>query len=194
MLKGRPLLYTMTALNALSFMLFGYVSCVVIQPKLTGRTKVLSAEWTTAMASCRRSSSTSTSRTTTRCLAQVGHHQQAALTPVVSMYDIGAFIGAVLCSLVGEKIGRRYSLLVGTLVMLVGTAWQAASSSSGVMIGARIFSGIGMVSSGEECCRQLIDRRVSLRQLHPCCSLRSRPRKPEAGSSASSSQCSTSAS
>ncbi|WOO86312.1 Sugar transporter STL1 [Vanrija pseudolonga] len=120
MLKGRPLLYTMTALNALSFLLFGYDQGVV------------------------GGVDNSHGFLSTFKLDLNKPKDNTMLGTIVSMYDIGAFIGSILCSLVGERIGRRYSLLVGTLVMLVGTAWQAASSSSGVMIGARIFSGIGI--------------------------------------------------
>ncbi|KAL1404841.1 hypothetical protein Q8F55_008451 [Vanrija albida] len=120
MLKGRPLLYTMTALNALSFLLFGYDQGVI--GGVDNSRGFLS--------------------TFGLDLSKAGDNTR--LGTIVSMYNIGAFVGSVLCSLVGERIGRRYSLLVGTVIMLIGTAWQAASSSAGVMIGARIWSGIGI--------------------------------------------------
>lgn len=69
------------------------------------------------------------------------------LGTIVAIYEIGCCVGAIACAIVGEKLGRRMSILLGAVVMLGGAAFQAAVSSSGPMIGARIVSGLGMVSS-----------------------------------------------
>ena len=39
---------------------------------------------------------------------------------IVSIYEIGCFIGAVTTSFIGEKLGRRKSVLIGVLIMIVG--------------------------------------------------------------------------
>lgn len=39
---------------------------------------------------------------------------------IVSIYEIGCFIGAVTTSFIGEKLGRRRSVLIGVIIMIVG--------------------------------------------------------------------------
>lgn len=63
---------------------------------------------------------------------------------IVSIYEIGCFLGAVTTSFIGESLGRRMSILIGVCVMLVGTLLQATAYVSAHMIVARIVSGIGM--------------------------------------------------
>nr|POE48082.1 sugar transporter stl1 [Quercus suber] len=80
---------------------------------------------------------------------------------IVAIYDIGCFFGAVFCSIfgkphppieasityrsiTGERLGRRRSILIGVLVMIVGALLQASAYVSAHMIVARIVSGLGM--------------------------------------------------
>jgi MFS family permease len=65
---------------------------------------------------------------------------------VTAMYEIGCCAGSLACAIIGEMLGRRYTILLGTCIMLGGTAFQCAVSTPGAMIGARIFAGLGMVS------------------------------------------------
>lgn len=69
------------------------------------------------------------------------------LGTIVGIYEVGACIGALICSVFGEYLGRRKSIMIGAVVMLGGTAFQAAVSASGPMIAARTVSGLGMVSA-----------------------------------------------
>jgi len=39
---------------------------------------------------------------------------------IVSIFEIGAFIGAVTSSFIGEGLGRRKSILIGVVIMIVG--------------------------------------------------------------------------
>ncbi|KAK3678832.1 hypothetical protein LTR78_001285 [Recurvomyces mirabilis] len=63
---------------------------------------------------------------------------------IVSIYEIGCFIGAVTTAFVGERLGRRRSIFAGTVVMIIGAVLQATSYSVAQMIVARIVAGIGM--------------------------------------------------
>lgn len=63
---------------------------------------------------------------------------------IVSIYELGCFFGAMSTFVIGNPLGRRLSILFGSLWMLVGAIIQAGSNSVGVMIFARIVSGIGM--------------------------------------------------
>ncbi|KAG9514771.1 general substrate transporter [Aureobasidium sp. EXF-12298] len=63
---------------------------------------------------------------------------------IVSIYEIGCFIGAVTTSFIGEKLGRRRSVLIGVIIMIVGALLQSTAYHVAHMIVARIVSGIGM--------------------------------------------------
>ncbi len=62
---------------------------------------------------------------------------------VVAIYDIGCFFGAVSAAWLGEVLGRRKSVLLGTTIMTVGAVLQIASYSVAQMIVGRIIAGIG---------------------------------------------------
>ncbi|KAI9710446.1 MAG: hypothetical protein M1812_007414 [Candelaria pacifica] len=62
---------------------------------------------------------------------------------VTALYDIGCFFGAIIAVAVGEKLGRRNSVLLGTSIMTVGAIIQIASYSVAQMIVGRIVAGIG---------------------------------------------------
>lgn len=76
------------------------------------------------------------------------HKPSASLLgTIVAIYELGCFAGAIATALVGERLGRRMSILLGAVVMLGGAGFQAGVSSSKAMIGARVVSGLGMVSA-----------------------------------------------
>ena len=62
---------------------------------------------------------------------------------VVALYDIGCFVGACIAVWLGEVLGRKKSVLVGTTIMTIGAIIQVASYSVGHMIAGRIIAGIG---------------------------------------------------
>ena len=39
---------------------------------------------------------------------------------IVAIYEIGCFIGAVTTSFIGETLGRRKSVLIGVIIMIIG--------------------------------------------------------------------------
>jgi MFS family permease len=57
---------------------------------------------------------------------------------------VGSFVGAIACSIVGETIGRRKSVGIGSCFMIAGATLQATSYSLPQMIVGRITAGIGM--------------------------------------------------
>ena len=63
---------------------------------------------------------------------------------IVSLYEIGCFIGALATFVVGDFLGRRRTILLSSLFMIAGAIIQGASSTVGVMIAGRIISGLGM--------------------------------------------------
>jgi MFS family permease len=71
----------------------------------------------------------------------VGPTKTKTLSTVAAIYDIGCFIGAIVAFTIGESLGRKNSIIVGTIIMVVGTILQASSFSLGQMFVGRIVLG-----------------------------------------------------
>lgn len=72
------------------------------------------------------------------------NHGTSLISIIVSIYEIGCFFGAVTTSFIGEALGRKRSIGIGVIIMIVGALLQATSYSVAQMIVARIVSGVGM--------------------------------------------------
>ncbi|KAJ5408032.1 Major facilitator superfamily domain general substrate transporter [Penicillium cosmopolitanum] len=73
----------------------------------------------------------------------VGPSKTTVLSTVAAIYDIGCFFGAILAFTLGERLGRKKSILLGTVIMAVGTILQASSYSLPQMFVGRIVLGLG---------------------------------------------------
>lgn len=62
---------------------------------------------------------------------------------VVAIYEIGCLLGSFSIVKLGDILGRRKSVLIGTVIMLVGTAIQASSYGLAQLIVGRIVTGVG---------------------------------------------------
>jgi hypothetical protein len=62
---------------------------------------------------------------------------------VVAIYEIGCLLGSILIIGFGDKLGRRRAVLLGVIVMLIGTAIQASSFGIAQLIVGRIVTGVG---------------------------------------------------
>ncbi|KAK8113419.1 hypothetical protein PG984_013945 [Apiospora sp. TS-2023a] len=62
---------------------------------------------------------------------------------VVAIYEIGCFFGSLLALLVGERIGRKKTIMLGCLVLCVGGALQASAYTIAHLIVGRIVAGLG---------------------------------------------------
>lgn len=71
----------------------------------------------------------------------VGPTKTNTLSTVTAIYDIGCFIGAIVAFTIGERLGRKKSIILGTLIMAVGTILQASSFSLAQMFVGRIVLG-----------------------------------------------------
>jgi MFS family permease len=119
-LEGNALLYTVTTLTCLGFLLIGFdnglMGGFVNSPAFTETFGI---------------DKTTNKGTNTIAL-------------IVAIYEIGAFIGAVTTSFIGENLGRRKSVLIGVIIMIIGAILQATAYHLAHMIVARVVSGIGM--------------------------------------------------
>lgn len=62
---------------------------------------------------------------------------------ITALYDIGCFFGAIAAFVIGEPLGRKKSILYGTVIMSVGAILQITAYSVPQMIIGRIVAGIG---------------------------------------------------
>ncbi|CAJ2513262.1 Uu.00g013810.m01.CDS01 [Anthostomella pinea] len=72
-----------------------------------------------------------------------GSGKTSVLSIVTSIYTVGCFLGAVIAFGIGEKYGRKKTIIVGTVIMTIGAILQTSSFSVPHMIVARIVTGIG---------------------------------------------------
>ncbi|KAK4508650.1 hypothetical protein PRZ48_002389 [Zasmidium cellare] len=65
------------------------------------------------------------------------------LGTVTAIYDIGCFFGAILAYFIGDMLGRKKSVLLGTTIMSIGAILQITAYGVPQMIVGRIVAGIG---------------------------------------------------
>jgi sugar porter (SP) family MFS transporter len=63
---------------------------------------------------------------------------------IVSTYDLGCIMGAILSIFVGDRLGRRKSIAMACTFIVIGGAIQASSSTLAQMIVGRIIAGLGI--------------------------------------------------
>lgn len=63
---------------------------------------------------------------------------------VIATLEVGALLGAILCIFLGDKWGRRGTVWVGMLFMVVGGTLQASAWSIAQLVVGRLLSGIGL--------------------------------------------------
>ncbi|KXL43979.1 hypothetical protein M433DRAFT_68828 [Acidomyces richmondensis BFW] len=88
--------------------------------------------------------------TSSTFLDAMGDPDSTIVGTIVSIFHIGAFLGAIFTSIVGERLGRRRTLICGTAIDTVGAILQCTSYGQAQMFVGRIISGlagIGMVTS-----------------------------------------------
>ncbi|KAJ5511236.1 Major facilitator superfamily domain general substrate transporter [Penicillium expansum] len=73
----------------------------------------------------------------------VGPTKTKVLSTVAAIYDIGCFFGAILAFTLGERLGRKKAILLGTVIIAVGTVLQASSYSLPQIFIGRIVLGLG---------------------------------------------------
>jgi sugar porter (SP) family MFS transporter len=62
---------------------------------------------------------------------------------ITGMFTVGSCFGAIIAFTVGNPLGRKKTILVGTTLLLIGAITQAASYNIATMISGRIIAGLG---------------------------------------------------
>ncbi|EMD40622.1 hypothetical protein CERSUDRAFT_44561 [Gelatoporia subvermispora B] len=62
---------------------------------------------------------------------------------IVAIYEIGCLIGALSNLWIGDRLGRRRTIVLGGIIMIIGAILQTTSFSYAQMVVARIVTGLG---------------------------------------------------
>ncbi|KAJ5661630.1 Mitochondrial substrate/solute carrier [Penicillium maclennaniae] len=73
-----------------------------------------------------------------------GQPSRATIGTVVAILEIGAFVSSLLVGRIGDLIGRRRTILYGSIVFFIGGALQAFATSMTFMMVGRIIAGLGV--------------------------------------------------
>ena len=63
---------------------------------------------------------------------------------IVSIMEVGAFLGSICTAVVGENLGRKRSIAIGVITMIIGSLLQATAYTRPHLIIARVVAGIGL--------------------------------------------------
>lgn len=63
---------------------------------------------------------------------------------IVSILSAGTFFGAIIAGDIADWIGRKFTIIAGCLIFLVGVILQIASAGLGLMVAGRLVAGFGV--------------------------------------------------
>ncbi|PYH89806.1 MFS monosaccharide transporter [Aspergillus ellipticus CBS 707.79] len=69
---------------------------------------------------------------------------RAAIGTVVAILEVGAFLSSLLVGRIGDLIGRRKTILYGSIVFFIGGALQTFATGLPMMMAGRIVAGLGV--------------------------------------------------
>jgi MFS family permease len=72
------------------------------------------------------------------------HPSRAEIGTMVAILEVGAFISSLMVGKVGDIIGRRKTILYGSLIFVVGGALQTFANGMPMMMLGRIIAGFGV--------------------------------------------------
>lgn len=61
----------------------------------------------------------------------------------VASYNLGCFIGAMITIFIGNPLGRKRMIILGTAIMVIGAILQASATTLEQLIVGRIITGLG---------------------------------------------------
>jgi MFS family permease len=73
----------------------------------------------------------------------MGRPDSALMGAIVALYEIGCMAGALSTGRIGDILGRRKTIRYGCLILCIGAILQTAAVNAGMMIAARIITGVG---------------------------------------------------
>ncbi len=80
---------------------------------------------------------------TTTTVGDVKTHNSTIQGTVMAIYTLGCFFGGINCIWLGDRLGRKRTILLGAFINLVGAILQSSAFSLGQLTVGRLVSGIG---------------------------------------------------
>lgn len=81
---------------------------------------------------------------TRRCVRVLANECSGA---VVSVFTGGAFFGAMFAGYAGDRLGRKWTIMIGALIFILGGSLQTAADHINYLYAGRCLAGLGYVSS-----------------------------------------------
>lgn len=113
-LRGAALVFAITSVCSFGFWLFGYDQGV-----MSG--VVVSQPW----------------------LTQMGNPSTVMIGTITSLYDVGAVVGALAAASNSERLGRKRTLILGAVILIVGSVLMSSAFERIQIMVARVIAGIG---------------------------------------------------
>lgn len=132
-LKGTRLNVAVGVLAGLDFLLFGYDQGVM------GGLLTLASFVKTFP----EIDTTTATETAQHLNASQKTHRSTIQGISVAAYNVGCFFGAIATIFIGDRLGRRKTIFLGSSIMVVGAALQCSSFSLGQFISGRLVTGFG---------------------------------------------------
>ncbi|KAG0303839.1 hypothetical protein BGZ98_006217 [Dissophora globulifera] len=63
---------------------------------------------------------------------------------IVSILSAGTFVGALVAGDFADYFGRRFTIILGCLIFIIGVILQTASAGLGLLVGGRVVAGLGV--------------------------------------------------
>ncbi|KAH0825910.1 putative sugar transporter [Lanmaoa asiatica] len=81
----------------------------------------------------------------------MGNPSTVMIGTITSLYDIGAVVGAIVAASSSERLGRKQTLILGAIILIIGSVLMGSSFERVQMMVARVITGIGMnyITSGK---------------------------------------------
>jgi MFS family permease len=76
-------------------------------------------------------------------LAALGNPSSSFLGLIVALYNVGCLAGCVVAGMWGNRLGRKRTIMYGSIILIIGGVMQAAIYEAIQMIVGRIVSGVG---------------------------------------------------
>jgi MFS family permease len=76
-------------------------------------------------------------------LDAIGRPSSSFLGTIVALYNIGCLVGCIFAALYGDRMGRKNTVLLGSVIMIIGGVIQTTTYGAIQMIVGRLISGLG---------------------------------------------------
>ena len=63
---------------------------------------------------------------------------------MVSILELGAWLGSLVIGYCADRIGRKHSIILSTLVFLLGSSLQGGAQDIGMLMGGRFVTGMAV--------------------------------------------------